>query len=421
MAFSDSLWQRPGSPHHMNFSHPFSNQTQVYSYEDHYSSLSQNNDINDFENRIPIDSDPAQRSRKRRRPTAESGYSTRFDNVSSIAWPLFLVTVPITLLCAALLAIIYGYRVTSEPGIFTTPDSTVINDRWSILVNYPATRLVFVASFLSSLAPTLAGFIMALWALPIAQKMQVASSQGQHAQLPTPYQLSLLVGVSLASYERLWRYFVYSMSNNRAKIPRLLHEDAAMLCTAILLACSVFVTDTYLHYVTSTIQFDLLTGVVTPTTELGRGLSEYCLRLNRANNSGFPCSYDPLGLNPNWSAQENEVFRLQHSISKQSEIQFWQEAEFARGDLAILVPHDKSSKLDFHASTIGVSSQCTPITKECDLRVSNQGGGLYTLFNCSNGFWGVLGKAPQINELDGLIEMSPDIPPLGYKPAANMQ
>lgn len=211
--------------------------------------------------------------------------------------------------------------------------------------------------------------------------------------------------------------------NRRPAVPVLLYRNAAMLCLAIILSVSVFATDTWLHYATSTVEFDKSTGVSQPESHYGRGLNAYCLRFHRSDNGGFPCSYDPQGLDPDFVAQQNEVFRLQHNTSAVSQVQFVEDKTFAHGDLTILVPKTQSVQAgtDFRVSTIGVSSQCVPITSECNMRYSAGDQGLHTLFNCSKSFWGVLGKAPNVNDLNGDINIDPDVPPLGYKPAANLQ
>ena len=38
------------------------------------------------------------------------------------------------------------------------------------------------------------------------------------------------------------------------------------------------------------------------------------------------------------------------------------------------------------------------MTSECDMRVAGNEG-YHTQFNCTSGFWGTLGKAPNITEL----------------------
>jgi hypothetical protein len=341
--------------------------------------------------------------------------------LSALIWPAITITFPIALLCGVLLGMIYGYRVRSEPSLFSSINNEQLNGPHGyLLINYSATRLVFIASFISTLGPILAGSIMSLWTLPIARSMRIASGTSQYSQLPTPYQLSLVIGISLASYQRLWRYYEYMLSRTRSTIPPILHKTAGMLTCAVLLASAVFVTDTYLHYTTQTIDFDRIAIVTQPTNMFGRALGKSCLDFNRTQNYGLPCSMS--GTDPNAVAEQNEIFHLQHNSSSASEIRFVHTDNLLRGDVALLVPHSQSfsQDVDFRASTIGVSSQCISITRDCEMRYGTQYP-YHTLFNCSDNFWGVLGKSPNISEVDGTFYPTPYIPPLGYKPAPNLQ
>jgi hypothetical protein len=332
-----------------------------------------------------------------------------------------IVTFPSALLSGVLLGMIYGYRVRSEPSLFSSINNEQLNGpQGYLLINHSATRLVFIASFISMLAPVLAGSIMALWTLPIAQSMRIASRTCQYSQLPTPYQLSLVIGLSLASYQRLWRYYEYLLSRTRSAIPPILHKTAGVLTCALLLAIAVFAADTYLHYTTQTIDFDQIAIVTHPRNMFGRALGKYCLDFHRTENYGFPCSLS--ASDPNAVAEQNEIFHLQHNSSSASEIRLVGTDNLLHGDVALLLPQTQSfsQHIDFHAFTIGVSSQCTSITTNCEMRYDTQYP-YHTLFNCSENFWGVLGKSPNISEVDGTFYPTPYVPPLGYKPAPNLQ
>lgn len=382
-----------------------------------------------FENQIPDDQQEPYNKfltgvDRREFDTASGSSGTPLrgrSRLSALIWPAMIITFPIALLCGVLLGMIYGYRVRTEPSLFSSINNKQLNGPHGyLLINYPATRLVFIASFISTLGPILAGSVMSLWTLPVARSMINASSTNQYSQLPTPYQLSLVIGISLASSQRLWRYYEYMLSRTRSTIPPVLHKTAGMLTFAVLLATAVFVTDTYLHYTTQTIDFDQIAIVTQPTNMFGRALSKYCLDFNRTENYGFPCSMS--GTDPNAVAEQNEIFHLQHNSSSVSEIRFVHTDNLLHGDVALLVPQSQSfsQDVDFRASTIGVSSQCIPITADCDMRYDAQYSS-HTLFNCSDNFWGVLGKSPNISEVNGAFYPAPYVPPLGYKPAPNLQ
>src|SRR5271154_2097964 len=201
-------------------------------------------------------------------PNPSRPYSTLNDDQSSVSehshrpllrnviWPMTAVILPITLLSGVLVGLVWGYRVVPEQGLFpySSNANQTIGRTW-IFVDYSATRLVFVASWLSTLAPALASFVMVLWSLPIAQAMRAASVALDAGHLPTPYQLSLIIGVTLASTQRLRRYFQYALSRSRPQIPPVLHKAAMILTLCVLFACGVFIADTALHYYTVTVPF----------------------------------------------------------------------------------------------------------------------------------------------------------------------
>jgi hypothetical protein len=390
-------------------------------------------DIRVFNNEIPNDDRTSGVRQTRdsnvdaRAPSDRSVFSVhRKTRIKSLLWPVLVITIPMALLSAALLGLVFGYRVRSEPDLFASDAGSyqdVHRHSSYVLVNYPATRLVFAASFLSTLAPMLDSFIMSLWSLRIAQSMRTASSQLQYTRLPTPYQLSLVIGLTLASTERLRRYFGYLFSRSRPSIPPVVHHAAMILAASIVCAAAVFIADTALHYSTSTISFDVISSNIQPVYQYGRGLSQYCLDFDRIKNTGFPCSYNITVDDPNAAAEVNEIFYLQHNESRTSSMRRISNPELPHGDLALLMPQMQSvpATIDFRSSTIGVSTQCQPITSECDMRIANPGVGTHTGFNYSSGFFGVLGKSPNISEFITGFSPDPDLPPLGFKPAPNLQ
>ena len=430
-SFSDHNRRRP-EPYdasYLNFSHPFGIERRP-GYHDQFPSLpserpSGDVDISEFQNRIPnpyrisatADGLHGVHDDETHGHGAEDEPESRPNIFTTILWPLTIVIIPVTLLCAGILAVVFILRVNSADDRYHEPAQ---DEKGHILVNYSATRIAFLSSFLSSVAPILGGFVMTLWGLPLAQSMRLASLEGRFDHLPTPYQISLLVGISLASYERLYRYLMYMMCRTRPSIPRLLQQNAMMFCLTILLSIGVFCADTWLHYSLETIPFSQATEVSPPGSRFGRDVADYCLMYERSQNYGLPCTYDPFGKNPNWSAQQNEVFRLQHDSSSLSQIQYFNDAAFQHGDLAVLTPRNIPSEIDFHAATIGISSQCETLSSKCEMRVGGADG-LHTLFNCSNNFWGILGSPAQTTQLDGTVDMRSDISPLSYKPATNLQ
>jgi hypothetical protein len=263
---------------------------------------------------------------------------------------------------------------------------------------------------------------MTLWSFKIAQGIRNASVDGKRYDLPTAYQLSLLVGLELASSDRLRRFLSYS-HKSQTRIPPVLRQTALILTLGTVFSVIVLIGDTTLHYTMSTIPFDQI-SISEHKSEFGRGLSQQCLELNRMENGGLPCSLNNQLALKNFTqfvVCENEISFLQLNTSTQSEIRILPQQLPARGDVATLLPQTAtlSPYIDFRGSTIGVATQCKLISEKCNFKVGGPSN-LYSYFNCSADFWGVLGKAPLISELNTKTQ-DPNVSPLAFKPAPNIQ
>ena len=250
---------------------------------------------------------------------------------------------------------------------------------------------------------------MDLWTWRTAQAMVEATSGSEPHNLPTTYQLSLLVGICLASVDRLRRWTSYrSFREQRKRAPRspdVLVHAGLVLYLWLFMGCLMLAADTSVHYTTETIEYHQVSQS-TNMQEFGRGLSQTCLNLDRMENYGKACSMNNLESNEDYQRERNEMLYLRHNTSTSSEIRL---VEGNPDLIAILLP--KSDNLshftDFRTSTMGFSTQCKPITHLCNF-YSWGPGGLYSGFSCSSNFWGNLGKRD--NETS-----SSDMPPLATK------
>lgn len=344
-----------------------------------------------------------------------------------ILLPTSVIVFPMAALVAGLLGLIFGYRVRSNDSLFDeAPGSDALNNHAVVLVHYSATRIAFVASWASTLAPLLASFIMNLASFQSALVVFHASSGAEQRDLPTPYQYSLLIGLCLASTGRLKRYFAYSTADG-VVIPPVLRRAACTLTLTLILAIIVFGADTALHYTTSTINFDQI-STVSGMHAYGRGMSEECLALNRSENIGLPCSRNGnLALEDYFAfvTGQNEISFLEHNLSNISQVSLVsapnQLSASEQEKVAILLPQtaNLSPYQDYRATTPAVVTTCTPISSECQWKTIGPED-LYSQFNCTDSFYGVLGKAPNVSVTGNSIDDS-DVPPLGFKPSSALQ
>jgi hypothetical protein len=124
------------------------------------------------------------------------------------------------------------------------PDSSLVNATRSsyYYIDYPATRLVFVASWSSTVNFALVGALMSTFAYSVATQLTAASDSGnEDLALPTTYRTSLLIRVLGADYFSLWE--MLRSWTNRCFRPRALrapHEDnrkPAVLRASIITLC----------------------------------------------------------------------------------------------------------------------------------------------------------------------------------------
>lgn len=95
----------------------------------------------------------------------------------------------------------------NEPGVY--------------FVSFSATRLIFIASWSSTLAPLLVTSMATLWSYRVAHEMAQCSRASTHGRLPTSFQLgltlSMLTGSALTS---LYKWVSYSWTTKKSKQPQ---------------------------------------------------------------------------------------------------------------------------------------------------------------------------------------------------------
>jgi len=147
-------------------------------------------------------------------PVAGRGQPIRriHGHVKEILIAFTVLTVPMIVFSALLLGLVFHYRViqnafASENLAFDSGQ----DDSGVFLVKISATTLITIASWSSTAAPILVGFAVTLISYPVASGLLSASVKQQQGQLPTLYQLSLLLKMlSSGSPAVLWSWLKYS-------------------------------------------------------------------------------------------------------------------------------------------------------------------------------------------------------------------
>ena len=296
---------------------------------------------------------------------------------------LFLV-LPLCGITAALLIITYKNLLPSSNVNDSSPCS-------GLLVDYGASQLTSLSTWISTVATLLAPAFMALLSYPIAKVMARESHSTE--KLPSPYQTSLLIELLGGSMVSLWGSFTYMLSRRRAKVSGLVHVGFIGLLFAILLGIFMQLADFWLHRATHSIIYKVSNSVV--EAQYGRQLSQYCqnyyatdagsryecLETSRApgdqtnppcsvscgNAAFFPTHFAQGYLLANSMPTNNslEVISGTNSLSKSDSV-------------VMLMPSNVNSNITWNAKTVGVSTHCEYINKEC----TRSSDGSHIWFTC---------------------------------------
>ena len=183
-----------------------------------------------------------------RDPSAPSTRTDRRSLFVDLGLPTIGVVLPLTLLAAAIIGlVVYGRQHISQESFFGEQISTFRSGAF-ILVNISNSWLLSLSSISSTVAGLMAPVIMMLQMYLNAQAMQQISATDMSSSevLLTPYQLSLMLGLSSGSPERWWRYERYSRATNN-QIPHMLRRTALILKISLLLSAFMFIADQCLH------------------------------------------------------------------------------------------------------------------------------------------------------------------------------
>ena len=154
----------------------------------------------------------------------------------SLCFALFITTVPISFLVGVLFFLVFSFQVQNPKDISSSlrlPSDD--GDPNAYLVNFSATKLTTLVSWISSVATLLPGSLMTLFSYRIANKLRERSDAAEVDGLPTPYQFGLLLEGLDGKYISLWHAFLYLLWRKRAKIRSPVHLTFGTLITIFLL------------------------------------------------------------------------------------------------------------------------------------------------------------------------------------------
>ena len=126
------------------------------------------------------------------------------------------VTIPLLLLSAVLLGLIFYYRVDTRTVSmsFNTPSNRTHGDD-AYLVNFDATKLTAVADWCSTVAGALPACFMGLWSYRYVALLKKMSDKTEISHLPSPFQINLFLDLQSGSMTSLYTGLRYVFSHRR--------------------------------------------------------------------------------------------------------------------------------------------------------------------------------------------------------------
>ncbi|KAE8363926.1 hypothetical protein BDV27DRAFT_165167 [Aspergillus caelatus] len=249
--------------------------------------------------------------------------------------------------------------------------------------------LLFLASWASSVATMLSGFMLTLASFPIARRFFQDVQSSRLNRLPTPYQLALtlkfLDGSTLAA---IWGWVVYLFSwrKKRAPLTPPLTAASSVALLATLLGLLVTLGDTWLHLTTTTVEFTQVKPV-TNQTNYGFGLIPECLTSNNsvAAQSGeqILCSVS-LAVTGSFLRNGTTSLGVLNDMSDLATVSTYTDPQ-ANKYTFLQAPEGASlSNRDYTAKTYGARTQCELISTKCKLK----NNAAIVTYNCSSDFAG---------------------------------
>lgn len=162
---------------------------------------------------IDLKNNASNRSQEDFSRTAISQREERIEGKNrEIVWSALLLTLPLLILTCVFFAFVFGYQVDIEDAPFERlkGNGSALDDGSAYYVNLSATFLIFLASWMSSLAPMLTGVAITLAAYPVAGKLLEDTTSQNPEKLMTPFQFNLAVRlIDGSAWSGLWNVTRY--------------------------------------------------------------------------------------------------------------------------------------------------------------------------------------------------------------------
>ncbi|KAI1628977.1 hypothetical protein EDD37DRAFT_30846 [Exophiala viscosa] len=343
--------------------------------------------------------------------------------IYAIVGGVALPCIPIIVVSAVLLYVIFEHRIVPREGwpdlyVASTQASTdnvttLIKEirhqggKAAYYVRYNPSTITTIASWTGRVIPYLSSSIMALVAFFAARHIVVKSRHGDHTQLPTPEQLTLLISLLGGSgFGPLKETALYRWGR-KEKLVAPLPAAFAALGVITLLGLIIPIVDTWFGVATQPVTITQLYNTSTKAyhsygRNLNPGTAEYPIcpdgpGYQAGSGGGYQEWWWPCNLIISMQ-HENDVYLegsqavadLQLAQSTNDVISNYTgplSSDSTQNQTVFFYGDTRSSNtLDFKAQTLGVSTQCIMATTMCGYLNNNETDDWS--FRCSEGFGG---------------------------------
>ncbi|CZR64410.1 uncharacterized protein PAC_14308 [Phialocephala subalpina] len=300
---------------------------------------------------------------------------------TTVYFSICFATVPLLLIACILIGMVYS-NLGNAQGDSVLPELQLPSDTVdssAYLVDFSATQLTTLASWASSIATLLPGVLVGLCGYRVAREMMQHSEDSNTNRLPTPYQLSLLLGTYTGGLLTVWNWISYLLWKRRQNVIPVFTFTLVVFVSSSVLAYLIWAADTWFHVTTST----------------GFGIVPSCEGFFNSTPGAqwFNCSNDSF-LN---GARVNSGYALMANIDPTRTLitvpsnESFPEVSFVTGSR-------RMTRTDYIATTFGFSTSCKLTTNECNMRYYDNVNNGAWMYNCTAAFSDVLAADSKYNE-----------------------
>ncbi|RDW59075.1 hypothetical protein BP5796_11999 [Coleophoma crateriformis] len=311
----------------------------------------------------------------KRRNLSEAQKKEPNEATEDILFTALAVTLPVLTLAAILIWIVFRYQINQDVKAskygFPSVDNGISGNAY--YVDFNTTSFTTVASWASSVATLLPGFIMTLYSYKVAEQVKRDTDLQNNGRLPTPYQFHLWLQMSSGGVWAAWKGIRYAMSMPRERLVRVV---TSVLVVSLLIGYSIWVTDTWLHVATTTVAFNQASDIQQSARNYGRMLPARCLTEEVSRN----CTIDYVLSRGDYLNEPVEMYYTLGNLSTTNRVLA---TEVDGNRFSYLAPATLDPSIDYQAASLAVQSSCSLITTLCYKNIATES----QQFNCSPGFY----------------------------------